>query len=56
MRWDALVFGILFTVVLVVWGALTYDLVSLDDLAVAVPIALILAGLAGIALTLRRKS
>lgn len=56
MRWDALVFGILFTVVLVVWAALTYDLVSLADLAVAGPIALILAGLAGIALTLRRKS
>lgn len=56
MRWDALVFGVLFALVLLGWTGLEYDLVSLEALAVAGPVALIIAGLAGIALTLRRKS
>jgi len=56
MRWDALVFGVLFTLVLLVWAGLSYDLVSADVLAVAGPVALIVAGVAGIALTLRSKS
>jgi len=56
MRWDALVFGVLFTLVLAVWAGLTYDLVSPEALAIAGPVTLIVAGLAGVALTLRRKS
>lgn len=56
MRWDALVFAILFALVAGGWAVLDHDLVDLDVLAVAGPIALILAGLAGVALTLRRKS
>ena len=55
LRWDALLFGLLFTLVVAGWAAVTYDLVSFDDLAVAGPVALIIAGVAGIALTLRRK-
>ena len=56
MRWDALVFGVLFVLVLGVWAVLDYDIVSVDALAVVGPVVLILAGVAGIALTLRRKS
>jgi hypothetical protein len=56
MRWDALVFGVLFTLTLVGWALLHYDLASADGLAVAGLVTLILAGIAGIALTLRRKS
>ena len=56
MRWDALVFGVLFALVLGAWAVLDFDLVSLDVLAVVGPVVLILAGVAGIALTLRRKS
>lgn len=56
MRWDALVFGVLFVLALAAWAAVEYELVSLDALAVSGPVALILAGIAGIALTLRRKS
>lgn len=56
MRWDALVFGALFVLVLAAWASVQYELVSLDALAVAGPVALILVGVAGIALTLRRKS
>ncbi|MBC9226195.1 hypothetical protein GL325_07685 [Aeromicrobium sp. 636] len=55
LRWDALVFGVLFALVVAGWAALTYDVVSVDDLAIAGPVALIIAGVAGIALTLRRK-
>ncbi|GAA2087149.1 hypothetical protein IDH50_08540 [Aeromicrobium tamlense] len=56
LRWDALVFGVLFALVLVGWALLTYDLASVDGLAVAGLVTLIVAGLAGIALTLRRTS
>ena len=56
MRWDALVFGVLFTLVLAGWAALHYDLASADGLAVAGLVTLIVAGVAGIALTLRRTS
>lgn len=56
MRWDALVFGIVFTLVLAGWAVLDHDLIDLDVLAVAGPVALIVAGLTGIALTLRRNS
>ena len=56
MRWDALVFGVLFALVLAAWAVLDFDLVDLDVLAVVGPVVLILAGVAGIALTLRRKS
>lgn len=56
MRWDALVFGVLFALVLGAWAVLDFDLVDLDVLAVVGPVVLILAGVAGIALTLRRKS
>lgn len=56
LRWDALVFGVLFALVLVGWALLTYDLASIDGLAVAGLATLIVAGLAGIALTLRRTS
>lgn len=56
MRWDALVFGVLYTLILAVWAGLTYDLVSPEALAIAGPVTLIVAGLAGVALTLRRKS
>jgi len=55
-RGDALFFGVLFTLVLVGWAAMTFDLVHYDDLVVAGLIALILAGVAGIVLSLRRKS
>ncbi|MFO6452783.1 MULTISPECIES: hypothetical protein [unclassified Aeromicrobium] len=56
LRWDALVFGVLFALVLVGWALLTYDLASVDGLAVAGLVTLIVAGIAGIALTLRRTS
>lgn len=56
MRWDALVFGVLFALVVVAWVVLEWELVSAGALAVAGPVALILVGIAGIALTLRRKS
>lgn len=56
LRWDALVVGVLFALVLVGWALLTYDLASVDGLAVAGLVTLIVAGLAGIALTLRRTS
>ncbi len=56
LRWDALVFGVLFALVVVCWALLSTDAVTAGDLRVAGPIALIVAGLAGIALTLRRKS
>lgn len=56
LRWDALVFGVLFALVLVGWALLTYDLASVDGLAVAGLVTLIVAGLAGIGLTLRRTS
>lgn len=56
LRWDALVFGALFALVLLGWALLTYDLASIDGLAVAGLVTLIVAGLAGIALTLRRTS
>ncbi|WP_313406017.1 hypothetical protein [Aeromicrobium sp.] len=56
MRWDALVFGVLFALVVAAWAALEWELVSAGALVVAGPVALILVGIAGIALTLRRKS
>lgn len=56
LRWDALVFGILFALVVTAWASLTFDWISLESLVLAGPITLIVAGIAGIALTLRRKS
>ncbi len=56
LRWDALVFGVLFALVVAAWAGLEYDVLSFHELVIAGPIALIIAGIAGIALTLRRKS
>lgn len=56
MRWDALVFGVLFALVVGCWALVSTDVVSAEDLRIAGPVALIVAGLAGIGLTLRRKS
>ena len=56
IRWDSLIFGVLFALVVAGWAMLDYDLLTLADLLVAIPIALILAGLAGFALTLRKAS
>lgn len=56
LRWDALIFGVLFALCIVVWAALSVDAVSVHGLLIAGPITLIIAGVAGIALTLRRNS
>lgn len=56
MRWDALIFAVAFAVVIGVWAALAYGDVTVDQLLVAGPVALIVVGVAGIALTLRRSS
>ena len=56
VRWDALVFCILFALGVAGWALLRYDVVSFQGLAVAGPILFIIAGVAGIALTLRRAS
>ena len=56
IRWDSLIFGVLFALAVAGWAMLDYDLVTLADLLIAIPVALILAGLAGFALTLKKAS
>jgi uncharacterized membrane protein YjjP (DUF1212 family) len=53
IRWDALVFGVLFALVVAAWATLHYDVMTAEDLVVAGPVALIVAG---IALTLRSSN
>ncbi|GAA3543117.1 hypothetical protein AFL01nite_10630 [Aeromicrobium flavum] len=56
VRWDALVFGVLFALVVAAWAALFHGWVTVENLVVAGPVALIVAGIAGIALTLRSSN
>ncbi len=56
LRLDSLIFGVLFALVVVVWALLTSDLIVFKDLVIAIPVALIVAGLLGFALTLRKAS
>ncbi len=51
-----LVVGLLLTLVGAGWLVREHDVVSTSQLAVAAPVLLIAIGVAGIALTLRRKS
>lgn len=52
----AFIAGLLLTAVGAAWLFREHDVVSGDQLAVAAPVLLIAIGVAGIALTLRRKS
>lgn len=56
MRWDALVFGVLFAVIVMCWALVAGGAATVADLRIIGPVALIVAGVAGIALTLRRSS
>lgn len=53
--WTPLVFGVLFLLVLAGWVSLETDLLTTDQVRLAGPIALIVLGLLGVALTFRRK-
>lgn len=56
VRWDALIFGVLFALMVAAWALLVTDVITVRSLLVAGPLTLIVAGLAGMALTLRRTS
>jgi hypothetical protein len=51
-----LVFGLVFLGVAAIWALVQADLLSLPDASVLGPAVLVVAGLAGIAVTLRRGS
>ncbi|MBM9462148.1 hypothetical protein JL108_01730 [Aeromicrobium sp. YIM 150415] len=50
------VFGVLFLLVAAGWTALEYDVMTGAQLRLAGPIALIVIGLIGVALTFRRRT
>jgi hypothetical protein len=52
----SLVFGLVFLGVAAIWALVQADLLSLPDASVLGPAVLVVAGLAGIAVTLRRGS
>ena len=51
----SLVFGVLFLGLAALWALVRYDALSLPAASVMAPVILILAGVAGLALTLRRN-
>lgn len=50
----SLVFGVLFLGLAGVWALVRYDVLTLPAASVVVPIVLVVAGAAGLVLTLRR--
>jgi len=55
-KWTPFIFGALFLIVLGGWFSARTDLLTDDQLRLAGPIALIVLGLLGLALTFRRKT
>ncbi len=55
-RLTPFVFGVLFLLVTAGWAALEYDVMTSAQLRLAGPIALIVVGLIGVALTFRRRT
>jgi len=52
IRWESLAFGLFFLAIAVNWIADKHDVISLHQLGIAAPVALIVIGALGIVLTL----